>query len=102
LAPGGADEELTLTVLAPTTFAVVVYKTGSAETTKSGNYQIELGSNPLDAGPADAVAVTRLAGAFPNPFRGASSVNFDLARAGEVTLEVFDVRGARVRTLARE
>lgn len=102
LAPGGADEELTLTLTSSATFAIVVYKTGSSETTKSGSYQLELGSNPLDAGPGDAVAVTRLAGAFPNPFRGASSVHFDLAREGEVTLEVFDVRGARVRTLARE
>lgn len=101
LNPAGADEELTLVLQQPATFALVVYKTGSGETTKSGTYQLELGSNALDAGPGGPVAVTRLAGAFPNPFRGASSVHFDLAREGEVAIEVFDIRGARVRTLAR-
>lgn len=101
LNPAGADEELTLVLEQPATFALVVYKTGSGEIAKSGTYQLELGSNPLDAGPAGPVTATRLAGAFPNPFRGGSRVHFDLARDGEVALEVFDVRGARVRTLAR-
>ena len=37
--------------------------------------------------------------ASPNPFNSATTIRFDLPRAGEVRLEVFDVTGRRVRTL---
>lgn len=40
----------------------------------------------------------RLAGA-PNPFRGAGAVEFELARAGEVSLSLYDTRGRHVRRL---
>ncbi|MBK7369373.1 MAG: hypothetical protein IPJ04_16185 [Candidatus Eisenbacteria bacterium] len=95
----GADEEVTLVLGAPATFALVAYKSGSADVAKSGNYQIELYSSV--AGTDDApIADTRLSGAFPNPFHGEASIHFDVARRGPVTVEVFDLRGARVRTLA--
>lgn len=38
----------------------------------------------------------------PNPTQGATSFDFSLRAAANVTIDVFDVRGARVRTLARE
>ncbi len=44
---------------------------------------------------------TRLGTIGPNPFRGSTEVGFALARAGRVDLEVFDVLGRQVRTLAR-
>ncbi len=37
----------------------------------------------------------------PNPFRGATEIEYALAAAGEVDLEVYDVLGHRVATLAR-
>jgi len=43
---------------------------------------------------------TRLYPPFPNPLRGASTVRFDLARAADLRLEVFDLSGRRVATLA--
>ena len=43
---------------------------------------------------------TRLYPPFPNPLHGASTVRFDLARATDVKLEVFDLSGRRVGTLA--
>jgi hypothetical protein len=45
-------------------------------------------------------ATTRLYAPAPNPLRGASTLRFDLARAGDVRLEVFDLSGRRVTTLA--
>lgn len=97
----GADEEVVLVLEQPATIAVVVHKTGSTETFKSGSYQLELTQNLADAPVAGFPGATRLAGAFPNPARGAAAVHFDLARPGEVSLEVYDLRGARVRTLLR-
>jgi len=50
-------------------------------------------------GAEDSPAGTRLAPAHPAPFRESTMLGFDLAAAGDAKLEVFDVRGARVRTL---
>ncbi len=38
---------------------------------------------------------------YPNPLQGESTVRFDVARAGDVSLEVFDVSGRRAATLLR-
>jgi len=50
---------------------------------------------------AAAPGTTRLAlrQNLPNPFNPATSIAFDLPRAGEARLEVFDVQGRHVRTL---
>lgn len=39
---------------------------------------------------------------FPNPTDGATTLAFELAHASDVTFELFDARGARVRTLLAE
>ena len=50
---------------------------------------------------ADEVqAVDFLATPSPNPFRGSAMIRFGLARAGQVRLELFDVAGRRIQTLA--
>ena len=41
-----------------------------------------------------------LAAAVPNPVRGRTSIRFGLARAGDARLELYDLAGRRVRTLA--
>ena len=51
-------------------------------------------------GAGDVPTTTRLHAPFPNPLRGTSTVHFDLARAADVRLEVFDLSGRRVATLA--
>jgi hypothetical protein len=48
----------------------------------------------------DLPSIDFLATPSPNPFRGASTLRFGLARPGAVSLELFDVAGRRVRTLA--
>ena len=45
-------------------------------------------------------AITRLVGAHPNPFNPMTTVVFELAERQRVTLQVFDLRGHRVRALA--
>jgi len=45
-------------------------------------------------------SATRLYAPFPNPLTRASTLRFDLARAAQVRLEVFDLRGRRVAMVA--
>jgi flagellar hook assembly protein FlgD len=49
----------------------------------------------------NAPAAASLGQNFPNPFNPATTIEFSLKAGADVTLAVFDVRGARVRTLAR-
>ncbi len=46
-----------------------------------------------------APAVSRLLGAAPNPFNPRTQIRFELARAGDVRLRIFDARGRLLRTL---
>ena len=96
----GADEEIVFVAPQPMTVTLVVHKSGSADLLASGSYRLEVGTNTTDGAPAAGPAATRLAAPYPNPFRADAAVRFDLARAGGVRLEVYDLRGARVRTLA--
>lgn len=66
-------------------------------------------SDPASSGSVTAVGegsvtptVFALRGAMPNPLRAGSRIAFDLPAEAAVSLEVFDVTGRLVRTLARE
>lgn len=52
--------------------------------------------------PASAAAVTALYAVEPGPLAGSSVVRFSLARAGQVVIEVYNVRGQRVRALTKD
>jgi hypothetical protein len=56
------------------------------------------GASALDA--EQAVKVDFLGPVTPNPFRGRATLRFGLAREGDVKLELFDVSGRVIRTLA--
>ena len=47
----------------------------------------------------DTPATTRLLPPYPNPANPATAIRFTLARAGEAVVDVYDVRGERLRTL---
>lgn len=52
-----------------------------------------------DAGVTSIATPTRIYGARPSPMTGTGMISFSLARRGQVSLKVFDMRGRMVRTL---
>ncbi len=49
----------------------------------------------------DLASDFRLGQNFPNPFNQETEIPFDLAKGSEVELQIFDLQGRLVRTLAR-
>ena len=66
--------------------------------TSPGFFQLGQGTTAVDDAPPTA---TLLYAPFPNPIAGRATLRFDLARAGDVALEVFDLSGRRASTLLR-
>ncbi|MHB8079391.1 MAG: CARDB domain-containing protein, partial [Candidatus Krumholzibacteriia bacterium] len=66
----------------------------------SGTYQLSIrsGFTPVPPEP-ELPAATAIAGIHPNPFNPRATIAFDLARPAVARLMVYDLRGARVRTL---
>jgi len=54
---------------------------------------------PVDSTSIDELTVTTVLGNYPNPFNSATIIQFDVPRAGDVQLIVFNVLGQRVRGL---
>jgi len=54
------------------------------------------GNNP------EIPAVTKLDGNYPNPFNPSTEIKFSLAQNSEVSLEIFNIKGQKVRTLLKE
>ena len=59
-------------------------------------FRVDEGVLSVDAPPA---GVTGLTGVGPNPMRGATTIDFSLARPGDVALDVLDAGGRRVAAL---
>jgi len=45
------------------------------------------------------VAGTRLVGNYPNPFNPTTTISFDIAKDGHVAIDIYNVRGQKVRSL---
>jgi hypothetical protein len=98
LAPAGASEHLEFDVPVTGRYAIAVYKTGASERDKSGTYALAVDKAWADVAPQ--VSETRMQGARPSPFVAQTQLEWSLAQDGDADVSVYDVRGARVRTLA--
>lgn len=95
----GAGEELVFHVDEPDTFVVAVWKRGGAAGALPGTYRLS-GETLVSAAPGPAPArVSALGPASPAPFSAGTRLSFELAGPGPARLEVFDLRGARLRTI---
>ena len=65
-----------------------------------GNYE-SVPSNVVNTGsdPNLLPIVNKLGGNFPNPFNPSTTINYSVAETGHVTLEVFNLKGAKVAVL---
>jgi hypothetical protein len=98
----GADEHMRTTVPADGYYCLAVWKAEALDLAAEGQYQLRMFQMTVDvpASSPSSAATTRLAAPHPNPFAARTALHFELAWEGDVALEIFDVRGARVRTLA--
>ncbi len=61
---------------------------------------VKTGPDPLSAGERPAIhPASYTLSAFPNPFNPATTIAFDLPRAGDISLRVFDLLGREVAVL---
>ncbi|MEA2097253.1 MAG: Ig-like domain-containing protein [Candidatus Cloacimonadota bacterium] len=60
--------------------------------------EVEAGSDAGDILPV----TTDLSQNFPNPFNPVTTINYSLVNAGRVKIEIFNIKGAKIRTLVDE
>ncbi len=95
----GQSEICTATIPTSNYYCVAVWKSRATDRQKTGTYRLQV--RPLTVDVADGLpARTTLGAVFPNPVTSGATVSFDLASGGDVRLELYDLHGARVRTLA--
>lgn len=99
LEPDDAMESVIVDITTPGYYCVSAWKSGSDRFNYTGNYRLQFVNGTVDV-PGPVAGRTSFRGAFPNPARGGTSLEFELAREEEATLEVFDLHGAQVRTLS--
>jgi hypothetical protein len=74
---------------------VAVYNLGESE---MATYDFTY--NPVNADDP-IIAATELGRNYPNPFNPATTIAFSLKKAGQVTINIYDIRGSLVRTLLK-
>lgn len=78
------------------TFGVsAVYSSGNESDIVTVDYSVEADANIIPV-------VTQLNGNYPNPFNPVTGISFSLAVADQVVIEIYNIRGEKVRTLVNE
>lgn len=100
--PGSLEDFLNEPVLGDWTLNVADHNFGATGIFHSWGLNLLVTPDQLTPVHDALPAATRLVGNIPNPFNPQTQIVFDLAATGTVNLELFDVRGHRVRQLLRE
>jgi hypothetical protein len=102
LLPGDQSVRLTVSDMAYTGYTVVA--NGVADASCYANVASQTSASfqgpPVGVGPGAVASVLRLAPPLPNPMRSECAIEYTVPVAGAVSLDVYDLRGRHVRTLA--
>jgi len=98
----GGDETFGVTVPEDGYYCLAVWKTNCASLPKAGQYSLRIEPGLTGVEDDAPPARTALTGVYPNPFNPQARIAFDLAAEGIVEIAVYDLSGARVRTLLRD
>lgn len=86
-----------VTEINPTYYVTAVYVDPDGESGPSNEVLVYVDA-PYSAVPA----VTELQSNYPNPFNPATRINFSLKEGGNVNIEVYNVKGQKVKTLLNQ
>lgn len=96
----GADEDVYMPDVELEYYCVVVYRADDSTGPASFNLHFANGASPV--GDEGLPTVTRLTGAYPNPFNPQTQINFDLSRPDHAQVVIYDLQGRVVRRLVDE
>jgi len=74
----------------------------SGLTVDMGAYEFTVVPTGVGDAPSGLPTRTALHAPYPNPFNPQATVSFSLKAAGHTSIDIFDVRGRRVRTLLNQ
>jgi hypothetical protein len=100
---GGLGETLNVVLPADGYYCGAVWKSGAADLALSGTYELNVepvGATAVSQDPHPG-AITALTSVNPNPTPRGASIVWTLPEPANIALAVFDLRGARVRTLGQ-
>ena len=63
---------------------------------------LDIKFEPTSSDPVLAPARAELAQNYPNPFNPSTNISYNLSQAGKIKLEVFNVKGQKIKTLVNE
>jgi len=98
LEPAGVAETASLTVANAGWFCIAVWKTAGGDLAQSATYRLAAQTGTLAVGD-DVPGTVEFGLPQPNPSSATSTLGFALPRDGHVSVAVYDVTGARVRSL---
>jgi hypothetical protein len=99
----GDPEWFTVNVPAAGWYGLAVYKATPYDFEREGTYKLTILQGVSDVDDSvDIPSATALTGVHPNPFNPQTTISYELAITADVELEIYDVKGARVRRLVSE
>ena len=99
LEPENRMESVIVDITTAGYYCVSVWKSHRNRFSYNGSYNLQFVTGTVDA-PGTSAQRTSFRGAFPNPARGGTALEFELSAEQEAALEVYDLHGAKVRTLS--
>ncbi|PIE75856.1 hypothetical protein CSA17_05280 [bacterium DOLJORAL78_65_58] len=96
----GGDETLVLPMVENDYYCVVVYRADDSTDRADFNLHFNAGLSPV--GDDGIPQVTRLVGAYPNPFNPQTQIDFDLSRTDHAQVVIYDAQGRVIRHLVDE